>query len=70
MDEKDLKITALQQRIGEMAAEYEGKVADLRVVLTRQEQQNNELQQALVELQQAQQQDKAPKEDVVEGEIV
>lgn len=34
MDEKDLKIQALRERIGELTVHYEDKIADLRVALT------------------------------------
>lgn len=37
MDNKELKSVALLQRIGELASEYEGKIADLRVTITMQE---------------------------------
>ena len=39
MDEKELKIQALTERIAELTAGYENKVADLRVALTLQAQQ-------------------------------
>lgn len=57
MDDKDLKITALKQRIGELTSQYEEKVADLRVIITQQENalNANATPQA---------------EDVVEGEVV
>ena len=34
MDKKDLKIAALTQRIAELTAAYEERIADLRVELT------------------------------------
>jgi hypothetical protein len=39
MDEKDLKNQALLERIAELTAQYEDKIADLRVALTVQAQQ-------------------------------
>lgn len=65
MDEKDLKITALKQRIGELASEYEDKVADLRVAITQQEQALNELRDAL-----ASNPNESEEDDVLEGEVV
>lgn len=57
MDDKDLKITALKQRIGELTSQYEEKVADLRVIITQQENALNA--------------NATPQtEDVVEGEVV
>lgn len=34
MNDKDLKIRALTERIGELTADYENKIADLRVMVT------------------------------------
>lgn len=34
MDKQDLKIEALRQRIAEITAQYEDRIADLRVELT------------------------------------
>ena len=43
MDEKDLKIQALRERISELTLQYEDKIADLRVALTVE---SNKAQQA------------------------
>lgn len=66
MDDKDLKITALKQRIGELASEYEDKVADLRVAITQQEQALSELRDAL----RGHATDEGEEDDVLEGEVV
>lgn len=55
MDEKDLKITALTQRIGELSSEYEERIADLRVAITQQQQ--------LID-------SSSDQEEVLEGEVV
>lgn len=52
MDRKDLKIEALLQRVASLTAEYENRVADLRVELTEQAQQNADLQGRVAELEQ------------------
>jgi hypothetical protein len=39
MDEKELKIQALLERVAELTTGYEAKIADLRVALTVQAQQ-------------------------------
>lgn len=59
MDENELKVTALTQRIGELTSEYEGKIADLRVLVTQQQQQIADLESSL---------NGGP--EVVEGEVV
>lgn len=47
MDKNELKITALRQALGERMAEYEDRVADLRVEITLLTEQNTKLQEAL-----------------------
>lgn len=60
MDNKDLKIQALSERLSEIVTEYENKVADLRVAIT--------IQQAQIESLQG---DDSPGEgEVLEGEVV
>lgn len=73
MDEKDLKITALKQRIGEITSDYEDRIADLRVNITYQQQQLEQLQRQNQELEsQLSDLDPAPDStsDVLEGEVV
>lgn len=50
MDEKDLKINALLERVAQLTQEYENKVADYRVALTQQSQNIESLQQKVQEL--------------------
>lgn len=59
MDDKDLKITALKQRIGELTSQYEEKIADLRVIITQQENTIN-----------SQASSRSDEAEVVEGEVV
>lgn len=71
MEDKDLKITALTQRIGEITSQYEDKIADLRVAITRQEETINDLNgqaQSLAEQNVSQPYDEEP--EVVEGEVI
>ena len=68
MNEKDLKIIAIKQRLGEVVSDYEEKVADLRVLITKQEEELNTLRAQLAESQS--QEPPAPAEDVLEGEIL
>jgi hypothetical protein len=49
MDKTELVITALQQRIGEMTANYEMQIAILRAELTQLTQQKEEKQKAIDE---------------------
>ncbi len=49
MDKKDLIITALQQRIGEIVSNYEVQLANLRAEFTQQAQLIEEKQKALDE---------------------
>lgn len=51
-EEKDLKIQALTQRLAEIVAEYENKVADLRVAFTVLTSQAEQLQGELNEVSQ------------------
>lgn len=72
MEENELKIMALRERIGELTVEYEDKVADLRVALT---QMQSELERANDGLSQAREQaysqkSPGPAPKVVEGEVV
>lgn len=64
MEDNELKVMALKQRIGELVADYEEKVADLRVVITQ--------QQEAFEAQNALDSDleDASHEEVLEGEVV
>lgn len=43
MDRNELKIMALRERVAQLTAEYEDKVADLRVELTIVSQERDEL---------------------------
>lgn len=43
MDSKDLKIQALLERMGQDKAEYESRIADLRVEVTLKEEELNSL---------------------------
>lgn len=43
MDKNELKVIALRERIAQLTAEYEDKVADLRVALTISEAEKEEL---------------------------
>lgn len=54
MDRKDLKIQALLERVSNLTAEAENKVADLRVDLTMVSQERDELRQRVEELENAQ----------------
>lgn len=47
VEELKLKATALLQRVSELTSEYENKIADLRVALTVQNQENEQLRGAL-----------------------
>ena len=47
MDKEQLIITALQQRIGEMAASYETQIAILRAEITQMLDQKEEKEQAI-----------------------
>lgn len=49
MDDKDLKITALLERMGEMTAAHEDRVANLRVEITRLTQQVQASEQNIVD---------------------
>lgn len=64
MEDNELKVMALKQRIGELVADYEEKVADLRVVITQ--------QQEAFEAQNASDSgfEDASHEEVLEGEVV
>lgn len=62
MDEKDLKIAALRERLRDIVDEYENKVADLRVALTIQQQQ--------IESSEVNDNQPAPAPEVLEGEVV
>lgn len=62
MDEKDLKIAALRERLRDIVDEYENKVADLRVALTIQQQQ--------IEASEVNDNQPAPAPEVLEGEVV
>lgn len=46
-DKKDLKILALRERVAQLTAEYEDKIADLRVELTVTTQEFEELKKSL-----------------------
>jgi hypothetical protein len=51
MDERTPKEQALLEQIGQQAQQYEEKVANLRVTLTRQQQQIQQQAEQIVELQ-------------------
>ena len=75
MEDKDLKITALTQRIGELTSQYEDKIADLRVAVTRQEETIKELRAAVENADVASQtfggfEENNGEPDVVEGEVI
>ena len=63
MDEKELKIAALQEQLAQRVSEYEGRVADLRVANTLLNQRNQQLEQ-----QQSEQ--SADSNETVKGEVV
>lgn len=44
MDKNELKVMALRERVAQLTAEYEDKIADLRVELTLQAQRLEELE--------------------------
>ena len=69
MDDNELKITALKERMGQMVADYEERVADLRVIVTNQQ---NQLKHLESQLANAVNNDVGPEDpdDVVEGEVL
>ena len=52
LDDKDLSILGYKQRISELVTEYEEKILELRVALTRAQEQINEIGQAFMASQQ------------------
>ena len=69
MNDNELKIAALKERMGQMVADYEERVADLRVIVTNQQQQVEYLESQLAN---AVNNDAGPEDpdDVVEGEVL
>lgn len=69
MNDNELKITALKERMGQMVADYEERVADLRVIVTNQQ---NQLKHLESQLANAVNNDVEPEDpdDVVEGEVL
>ena len=69
MNDNELKIAALKERMGQMVADYEERVADLRVIVTNQQQQVEYLESQLAN---AVNNDVGPEDpdDVVEGEVL
>lgn len=72
----DIKVQALLEQMGEQTMRYEAKIADLRVALTENEQQKNQLVNRVNELQgrvdslESQQKPIPPTEDVIEGAVI
>ena len=68
MNDNELKIVALKERMGQIVTDYEEKVADLRVIVTKQQQQLEHLESQLAN---AVNNDVGPdSDDVVEGEVL
>lgn len=65
MDRKDMKIEALKQRLAEITVQYEDRDADRRIEITEMAQKIKELEDALIELQEAK-----PDEVKEDGEVV
>lgn len=68
MNDNELKVTALKQRLGEVVSDYEERIADLRVAVTRQQEEINNLNAALEEA--ANKSESFEDSPVVEGEVV
>lgn len=66
MDKKDMKITALLERVSALTQEYENKVADLRVELTVSDNARREAEQRLADSQSPD----VKYDGALEGEIV
>lgn len=66
MDEKDLKIMALKERVGEIVSDYEEKVADLRVVVTQQQAELDNFRSSPV----SHNPDAQDADEVLEGEVI
>lgn len=61
-DDNSLKVTALTQRIAEITADYESRIVDLRVLVTRQQEKISQYE--------ASSESSAPEEEVLEGTVV
>ena len=69
MNDNELKIAALKERMGQMVADYEEKVADLRVIVTNQQNQLKHLESQLADAVNSGVGPEAS-DDVVEGEVL
>lgn len=71
MNDNELKITALKERMGQMVADYEERVADLRVIVTNQQQKVEQLESQLAASPVNSPGDEGTaSDDVVEGEVL
>lgn len=70
MNDNELKIAALKERMGQMVADYEEKVADLRVIVTNQQQQVEYLESQLAHAVENGDESDRASDDVVEGEVL
>ena len=70
MNDNELKIAALKERMGQMVADYEERVADLRVIVTNQQQKVEQLESQLAASPVNSPGDGGTSDDVVEGEVL
>ena len=70
MNDNELKIAALKERMGQIVTEYEEKVADLRVIVTNQQHQLEHLESQLAASQAGSPGDEDASGDVIEGEVL